>query len=442
MSTSERLTAGDLVLIQATREAFLRGASLRLTRLEFDVLAYLLRHGGRAVSRQELLDEIWGTGYSPESNVVDVVVASLRRKLGDDRRRPRYIVTVPAVGYRMRGEAGRARPRRWLLYAVAMFAAGGLIAVPLVALGAFRSGGSEVGGAAGVGVGEGVEIVLVVETRSIRSPSLTGDCRDEDLKVSGWQSEGTVSGGLNGTVESDLSGSLFFTAACLAGAAKGTMVLIDGSGDRLETVIDSMLSVVRLRPPPSASAVETSDILTVVGGTGRFANARGYGTCQTTAIIEYSMSPFSLNSASRGHCRLTLVDAGTFPARVALTVRLVANPTSVGLVGTGDPSKPAATYALVLYRNEGQRDLRNLTLTLLPVEGVSIKAVSRTGEGEPDPALRTWRLPDLRAGERQVFDFSVQFESTDRREVPLVVRLSSPDMERPVESEPFTVEVE
>jgi DNA-binding winged helix-turn-helix (wHTH) protein len=444
MDVSTRLTAGDLVLDQDSREAFLRGVPLKLTRLEFEVLAHLLRHQNRAVYRQELLDEVWGEGYSPESNVVDVVVGSLRRKLGDDRRRPRYIVTVPGVGYRMRGPAAASRSRRWLLYSSPVLAlvGAGIIAWLLVAFGVFGSGGGDADTAGVTGDAESGEIVLVVEMRSTSSPPLTGDCQSEDRTVSGWKSAGSMSGNLNGTAETDLGGRLFYTAGCLAGAAKGTMVLVDTSGDRLEMIIDRIFSVVQLRPPPAPAAMEGSDVLTVVGGTGRFANTNGYGTCQTTELLEYNEAPLSLNSASRSHCRLTLSDAGASSAWASLSVRLVANPTQVSLVGAPDPSKSAATYALVLYRNEGQRDLSNLTLTLLPVEGVSMNAKSRTVEGEAAPPIRTWRLPDLRAGERQAFDFSVQFESADRPEVPLVVRLSSPDMETPVQSDPFTIEIE
>jgi len=444
VSISNRLCAGELSLDGGTREAFLRAVPLKLTRLEFDVLAYLLRHQNRAVYRQELLDEVWGEGYSPESNVVDVVVGSLRRKLGDDRRRPRYIITVPGVGYRMRGPAAASRSRRWLLYSSPVLAlvGAGIIVWLLVALGVFGSGEGDAGTADVTGDGESDEIVLVIEMRSTSSPPLIGDCQSEDRTVSGWESAGSMSGDLNGTAETDLSGRLFYTAGCLAGAAKGTMVLVDASGDKLEMVIDRIFSVVQLRPPPAPAAMEGSDVLTVAGGTGRFADIKGYGTCQTTELLEYSESPLSLSSASRSHCRLTLSDAGASSTRASLSVRLVANPTQVSLVGAPDPSKSAATYVLVLYRNEGQRDLSNLTLTLLPVEGVTMRVTSRAVEGDADPPIRTWRLPDLRAGDRQMFDFSVQFESTDRPDVPLVVRLSSPDMETPVESDPFTIEIE
>lgn len=445
MSVRTRLTAGELTLDEGSREAFLGGAPLKLTRLEFDLLAYLLRHRDRAVPRQELLDEIWGPGYSPESNVVDVVVASLRRKLADDPRRPRYIITVPAVGYRMSAEETvPGRQRRLVYLGMAMVGGGlaaGLVAGLLAAFGVFGLGGGDSGTAVAEN-GGGVEISFVAETRTTRSPTVAGDCRREDLTIDGWQSAGTVSGDLSGTVEMDCSGRLFYTAGCLVGAAKGTMVLVDESGERLETVVDRIFFVVQLEPPPAPSATESLDIVTVVGGTGRFANASGSGTCETTALLEYETARSSLESASRSDCRLTLKDGVTLPSRAALSVRLVANPTRVGLVGTQDPSKPAATYAMALYRNEGQRDLSDLTLTLLPAEGVTMKATSRMGDGEADPPVRTWQLPDLRAGERHVFDFSVQFESTDRREVPLVVRLSSPDMDEPVESAPIVIEVE
>jgi DNA-binding response OmpR family regulator len=76
------------------------GATLNLTRTEFDILAALAREPGIVVDRTTLLASVWGPGYS-DDHLVDVHVANLRRKLGDDPERPRFVETVRGVGYRL-----------------------------------------------------------------------------------------------------------------------------------------------------------------------------------------------------------------------------------------------------------------------------------------------------------------------------------------------------
>lgn len=83
----------------AARELVLDGTRVGLTPLEFDLIDYLLAHAGAAVSRGELLRHIWGSTYTGNSNVVDAVVCTLRRKLGGQARR---LETVSGVGYRIR----------------------------------------------------------------------------------------------------------------------------------------------------------------------------------------------------------------------------------------------------------------------------------------------------------------------------------------------------
>jgi DNA-binding response OmpR family regulator len=70
-----------------------------LTKLELAVFDYLQRHANKAVSRASLLEDVWGYSYTGGSNVVDVVIRSLRKKLGD---RSAVIETVSGVGYRVR----------------------------------------------------------------------------------------------------------------------------------------------------------------------------------------------------------------------------------------------------------------------------------------------------------------------------------------------------
>lgn len=76
------------------------GVELHLTSLEQNLLYLLAANAGRAISREQILDSLWGVDYIAESNIVDRHVRSLRAKLKDDWHRPRYIVTVPGQGYR------------------------------------------------------------------------------------------------------------------------------------------------------------------------------------------------------------------------------------------------------------------------------------------------------------------------------------------------------
>jgi DNA-binding response OmpR family regulator len=91
---------GDLVIDPLAREVSRDGVPVELTRLEFDLLDALSERPRVAFSRRALLDRVWGPWFGDE-HVVDVHVAKLRRKLGDDARRPRYVLTVREVGYRM-----------------------------------------------------------------------------------------------------------------------------------------------------------------------------------------------------------------------------------------------------------------------------------------------------------------------------------------------------
>ena len=72
---------------------------LHLTPLELSLLYLLAANAGRVVTRDEILDDLWGGDFAAESNIVDRQVRKLRAKLQDDWRRPRYIATVPGKGY-------------------------------------------------------------------------------------------------------------------------------------------------------------------------------------------------------------------------------------------------------------------------------------------------------------------------------------------------------
>jgi DNA-binding response OmpR family regulator len=89
----------DVVLDLQARRITRAGAPVELTRTEFDLLAALASRPRAAFTRRQLLDEVWGEGWYGDEHVVDVHVAHLRAKLGDDATEPTYIRTVRGVGY-------------------------------------------------------------------------------------------------------------------------------------------------------------------------------------------------------------------------------------------------------------------------------------------------------------------------------------------------------
>ena len=96
-----RLATG-LAVDVARRTVWVDGAAVELTALEFDLLAALALEPGVVVRRTALLERLWGTDFLADDHLVDVHVANLRRKLGDEPARPRFVETVRGVGYRVR----------------------------------------------------------------------------------------------------------------------------------------------------------------------------------------------------------------------------------------------------------------------------------------------------------------------------------------------------
>lgn len=95
------VSIGSLTVNPAARTATLRGERLPLTPAEFDLLLSLARDCGHAKSREQLLLEVADRDFESFDRSIDMHISSLRRKLGDDPRNPRWIVTVRAVGYRL-----------------------------------------------------------------------------------------------------------------------------------------------------------------------------------------------------------------------------------------------------------------------------------------------------------------------------------------------------
>ncbi|MEV7180459.1 response regulator transcription factor [Kitasatospora sp. NPDC093679] len=98
---SDLLRAGPLTVDPATRQVHWEGAELHLTRREFELLAQLVRNAGLVLTRDQLLDRVWGYDFDVRSDAVDTFISYLRRKL-EDGGRPRLIHTVRGVGFVLR----------------------------------------------------------------------------------------------------------------------------------------------------------------------------------------------------------------------------------------------------------------------------------------------------------------------------------------------------
>jgi two-component system OmpR family response regulator len=97
-----RLTAGDVSLDLVTREVTCAGKPVELQPREFTLLAFLLRHAGRPVSKTKILEHVWDYSFDPQTNVVDVVMHRLRAKIDPDHTR---LETLRGVGYAFKPHA-------------------------------------------------------------------------------------------------------------------------------------------------------------------------------------------------------------------------------------------------------------------------------------------------------------------------------------------------
>lgn len=104
-TSTTTLTAGDIEVNLLSRKVTCAGNAVALSTTEFELLVYLIRHRGQVLTREQILSTVWGYQHDPETNVVDVYIGYLRRKLGRPEA-PAPIDTVRRVGYRL----GESRP--------------------------------------------------------------------------------------------------------------------------------------------------------------------------------------------------------------------------------------------------------------------------------------------------------------------------------------------
>lgn len=95
-----RLEFRDLVIDVNERRTYKSGKEVELTHTEFDLLTFLASNAGKVLSREKILNSIWGYEYPIETRVIDVHIRNLRRKIETVPSRPYYILAVPGIGYR------------------------------------------------------------------------------------------------------------------------------------------------------------------------------------------------------------------------------------------------------------------------------------------------------------------------------------------------------
>lgn len=103
LAAAARLISGDLQIDRASHRVWLNNKDLTLTPKATALLEYLITHPDELISRDRLLDAVWGWDYPAGTRTVDTRIAELRRALGDDPAQPRFIETVAGLGYRFVG---------------------------------------------------------------------------------------------------------------------------------------------------------------------------------------------------------------------------------------------------------------------------------------------------------------------------------------------------
>jgi two-component system KDP operon response regulator KdpE len=95
-------TIAELQIDLAHRRVTVRSEEVQLTPTEYELLRMLATHAGKVLTHSQILKQIWGVGYVEQPHVLRVNISNLRRKIELDASRPRYILTEPGVGYRLK----------------------------------------------------------------------------------------------------------------------------------------------------------------------------------------------------------------------------------------------------------------------------------------------------------------------------------------------------
>lgn len=97
---------GTVTVDLSKRQIHINGQEIHLTPIEYKILVLLIKHPGKVLTHRQILKEVWGQAYAEEHHYLRVYMGQLRHKLEDDPARPKFLITEPGVGYRLKEQEG------------------------------------------------------------------------------------------------------------------------------------------------------------------------------------------------------------------------------------------------------------------------------------------------------------------------------------------------
>jgi DNA-binding winged helix-turn-helix (wHTH) protein len=442
----ELVVVNGLTLDPQRWEASTGERQLHLTRTEFSLLLLMARQPGRAFTRDELLDSVWGSGYLAGSNVVDQAMTGLRRKLGDDPRHPTFIETVTGVGYRLRQARRRPATRRRAM----AWAAGTALGLALAGLGVGL--GIWLSGSAGTGDPEAQQTLRFHASAALTDPGdVSGADCSRDLVIADARSVSELTGEFAGRMEAMSTTRLYQGTDCLSGVSESSFVVKDAEGDTLEGISQAPVITYRLPHVPDTAVNHQISSVTITGGSGKYVGVRGDGTCTTLSLS--TLVGEELESSAESDCdwRLEFPEApGTAPAP-GLALNLSASPAQLTQFGheTGVPSQGRF---LAIVRNGNDGPLEDATLTLPAPQGATIQAHASCGAvpdevclqdewGAPPRGSRSWKLGDIAPHSEKRFEFTLQLLDAGTDIVRVRLELDAEGLAQPLKSHDILIEV-
>jgi len=442
---------GELVVVNGLRldpqrwEASAGERQLHLTRKEFSLLLLMARQPGRAFTRDELLDSVWGPGYLAGSNVVDQAMTGLRRKLGDDPRHPTFIETVTGVGYRLHQAHGRAAPRRRPIAWVAAAALG--LALVGLALGvAIWLSGSE-------GTEPAVQHTLRFHASSVVKDAgrMTGTDCSQDLVIEDAESVSTLTGEFAGKMEARSTTRLYQGTDCLSGVSEASFRVTDKEGNTLDGISQAPVITYRLPDIPDTSVNHQVSAVTITAGGGKYAGVRGDGSCTTLSLS--TLAGEELDSSSESDCDWRLEfpeEPGTEPPP-GLTLLLSASPAQLTVFGH-ENGVPSQGRFLAIVRNGNDTPLEDAMVALPAPAGATIQARASCGAvpddvclqdegGAPPRGSRSWRLGEIAPHSEKRFEFTLQLLDAGVDSVRVRLELDAQGLAQPLRSRDILIKV-
>ena len=442
----ELVVVNGLTLDSQRWEASAGERQLHLTRTEFSLLLLMARQPGRAFTRDELLDSVWGSGYLAGSNVVDQAMTGLRRKLGDDPRHPTFIETVTGVGYRLRQARRRPATRRRAI----AWAAGTTLGLALAGLGVGL--GIWLSGSEGTGDREAQQTLRFHASAALTDPGdVSGADCSQDLVIADARTVAELTGEFVGTLEARSTTRLYQGTDCLSGVSESSFVVKDAEGDTLEGISQAPVITYRLPHVPDTAVNHQISSVTITGGSGKYVGVRGDGTCTTLSMSTLVGEELEASSESDCDWRLEFPKEPGATPPPGLTLDLSASPAQLTLFGheTGVPSQGRF---LAIVRNGNDTPLEDAILTLPAPQATMIQAHASCGAvpdemclqddaGAPPRGSRSWKLGDIAPQSEERFEFTLQLLDAGTDIVGVWLELDAEGLAQPLKSRDILIEV-